>query len=266
MAKWLGLLVGALLGNAFNTAALILLSISGYVLGAWLERRSDPVLRHRKYLSKDHEAFQHLLHQSTFLMMGYLAKVDGRVSEQEIATAEEIFDSFHFDACGRQEAIRLFNAGKHSDFNLDSILNPLASVSRRHRNLIKVFLEIQARIVIADGGMDTARRRPFLSIARQLGFSEQLAGNILRRTQARASQVKNETAAGLDLDSAYALLEVSPDCSSQALKQAYRRAMSEHHPDKLMSEGATEQMIQTATEQTQLIQKAYQAIKAVRGL
>ncbi|MFC3150795.1 co-chaperone DjlA [Litoribrevibacter euphylliae] len=264
MAKWLGLLVGALLGNALNTAALILLSLSGYLFGVWLERRSDPILRHRKYLSKDHEAFQHLLHQSTFLMMGYLAKADGRVSEQEIATAEEIFDSFHFDSGGRQEAIRLFNAGKHPEFNLDSILNPLASVSRRHRSLIKVFLEIQARIVIADGGMDTARRRPFIMIARQLGFSEQLAGNILRRIQARTSQAKPSDASGLDLESAYALLEVPPNCSKQELKQAYRRAMSEHHPDKLMSQGATEQMIETATEQTQLIQKAYEAITAVR--
>ncbi|GLQ33395.1 co-chaperone DjlA [Litoribrevibacter albus] len=266
MAKWLALFVGGLIGNTINTAALVLLALAGYLFGVWLERRSDPLLRHRKYLSKDQEAFQHLLHYSTFMMMGYLAKADGRVSEQEIAAAEQVFDSFQLDANGRKDAIRLFNAGKHPQFQLDSILLPLASVSRRHRALMKVFLEIQARMVIADGGRgDQIRRRPFIMIAQRLGFSEQMASRILRRVSARAQARAASKQSVMTISDAYAMLEVREQCSAQELKRAYRKAMSEHHPDKLMSEGATEQMIQAATEQTQLIQEAYQIIQEARG-
>jgi len=264
MAKWLGLLVGALIGNSLNTAALVLLSIGGYIFGAWLERRSDPIVRHRKYLSKDHEAFRHLLHQSTFLMMGYLAKADGRVSKQEIATAEQIFTSFNLDESGRKDAIRLFNAGKHSEFQVETILQPLSSVARKHRNLIRVFLEIQARIVVADGHMNSSTRRPFLGVAKRLGFSEQVSANILRQIGAK-EEIRASTGSEYTLEQAYALLEVQADCSDKELKQAYRHAMSDHHPDKLMSEGATDEMIQAATEQTQAIQVAYQAIVESRN-
>ncbi len=265
MAKWLGLLIGGLIGNGINPAALVLLAISGYLLGAWLELRSDPMWQFRKKLSKDQEAFKHLLHQATFMMMGYLAKSDGRVSEQEIATAEAIFDSFHLNAKGRKDAIRLFNAGKDSEFQLDSILLPLSSVAKRHKALIKVFLEIQARMVIAEGGVNNAHRRPFLMIARQLGVTERAAMNILRRVSARSRTQSASSSDELTVKEAYALLDVPNDCSSQELKTAYRRAMSEHHPDKLISEGATDQMIQTATEQTQLIQSAYQTVTKARS-
>ena len=96
-------------------------------------------------------------------------------------------------------------------------------------------------------------------IARRLGFSDQAAGNIIRQVRARSV-----TPASIKMDDAYSLLDVSERCSDKELKLAYRRAMSEHHPDKLHKDGATDNMIQAATEQTQAIQHAYQSIKKKR--
>ena len=42
--------------------------------------------------------------------------------------------------------------------------------------------------------------------------------------------------------------------------------MSQHHPDKLVSKGLPEEMIELAKEKTQAISKAYQTLKEVRGL
>ncbi len=48
------------------------------------------------------------------------------------------------------------------------------------------------------------------------------------------------------------------------LKQAYRRLMSENHPDKLIAKGVPEAMIKLATTRAQEIQAAYEMIKKTR--
>ena len=42
--------------------------------------------------------------------------------------------------------------------------------------------------------------------------------------------------------------------------------MSQHHPDKLVSKGLPEEMIELAKEKTQEIRKAYENIKERRGM
>ena len=51
----------------------------------------------------------------------------------------------------------------------------------------------------------------------------------------------------------------------KALKRAYRKLMSENHPDKLIAQGVPEDMIKLATERSQEIQAAYEMIKKSRG-
>ena len=65
----------------------------------------------------------------------------------------------------------------------------------------------------------------------------------------------------LTLSQAYKILGVSKNSSEAEIKKAYRRLMSQHHPDKLVSKGLPDEMIQLATEKTQEIRKAYDLIK-----
>ncbi len=57
---------------------------------------------------------------------------------------------------------------------------------------------------------------------------------------------------------------MSPDCDDRSLKQAYRRLMSEYHPDKLIAQGVPESMIKLATEKAQEIQAAYETLRKAR--
>ena len=66
------------------------------------------------------------------------------------------------------------------------------------------------------------------------------------------------------LQDAYHLLGVDESVSEAVLKKTYRRLMSQHHPDKLVSKGLPEQMIKDATEKTQQIKSAYELIKKSR--
>lgn len=66
------------------------------------------------------------------------------------------------------------------------------------------------------------------------------------------------------LADAYRALGVAPDCTERELKRAYRKLMSEHHPDKLVARGVPESMMKVATGKAQEIQAAYELVTKSR--
>ena len=58
----------------------------------------------------------------------------------------------------------------------------------------------------------------------------------------------------------------APEASDREVKQAWRRLMSQYHPDKLIAEGMPEDMVRMATERTQEIQNAWEIVRKARGL
>ena len=63
----------------------------------------------------------------------------------------------------------------------------------------------------------------------------------------------------------YEVLGISKSASATEIKKAYRKLMSEHHPDKLVSKGLPKQALELAKNKTQDIQSAYEMIKDKRG-
>ncbi len=67
------------------------------------------------------------------------------------------------------------------------------------------------------------------------------------------------------LQAAYEVLGVSSDASDAEVKRAYRRLLSQHHPDKLVSKGLPEEMMKVASQKTHEIRQAYERIRDARG-
>lgn len=68
------------------------------------------------------------------------------------------------------------------------------------------------------------------------------------------------------LDAAYKVLGIDKSSSDDEVKKAHRRLMLKYHPDRLASQGLTEEMIRMYTEKAKDIQAAFDLIKKERGL
>ncbi|MCX6182282.1 MAG: DnaJ domain-containing protein [Bacteroidetes bacterium] len=69
---------------------------------------------------------------------------------------------------------------------------------------------------------------------------------------------------GMDLASAYTILETESSVSDDELKKAYRKMAIKYHPDKVASLG--EAHVKSATEKFQKVQQAYDTVCASRGI
>ena len=138
-----------------------------------------------------------------------------------------------------------------------------------------MLLEILLQVALADGQIDQAEEAILVRVAEGLGVPraqfQQILNMLLAQAQfsgAGRAHRGGQGAAGPSrpsLGQAYQVLGVTESASNQEIKKAYRKLMSEHHPDKLAAKGVPEEMIRMATEKTAEISKAYDMIKDSRG-
>lgn len=199
--------------------------------------------------------------ESTFAVMGALCKADGAVSRDEIQLAESMFARLNLSGEQRQSAMAAFSRGKAPDFDLDAEVAKFARVSHGRRPILQMFLQIQCATVAADGNVHPAEHQMLVRVARQLGLTEADVAQLeaLLRTGAPGPSPQHK------LEDAYTALGLSASATDSEIKQAYRRLMSQNHPDKLAGKGLPESMREMAEERSREISTAYAVIKEARG-
>lgn len=115
------------------------------------------------------EAVAEPFFQTTFEVMGNVAKSDGRVSESDIRAARAVMKDFALDEAQVARAIASFNIGKQTDYDTERTVMSLRRICAGRPDLLRTFLEIQVRVAI--GGSDLqGSSRPLLNrIAAMLG-------------------------------------------------------------------------------------------------
>lgn len=224
---------------------------------------------------------QNLFFITTFQVMGHLTKSKGRVTPADIQLASIIMDRMQLQGEARQLAQHAFREGKQANFPLRERLRQFRQACMGRGDLIKIFLEIQIQAAVADGVLHPNEQQVLNVIADELGISRRqfelfismMTGGAHFGQQGSSQQQSNyhqqggfyRAPQGPTLQDACSVLGVSPEDDALTIKRAYRKLMSEHHPDKLVAKGLPPEMMALAKEKAQKIQAAYELIRQEKG-
>ena len=188
----------------------------------------------------------------TFAVMGHIAKADGHVHPTEIAFAETIMKQMKLGDDLRAAAIKLFEQGKQPGFDAEALVLQFRQECQRRTSLYRMFVEIQIQASLADGVMSSEEEQALLKISNVLGFTEitfrqlemlvRFSMGMMGGSGASSSggdqyggdksrQSSSASSSKLTVRSAYKALGVEPSDDKATIKRAYRRLMSQHHPD-----------------------------------
>ena len=176
-----------------------------------------------------------------------LARIDGFLVEKEIKVVREVaaclkYSNIIFDHLLRMVAAqdRFVEPADTSDFKFTK---ETSSDKKNNSNQSSDFNQ-----------SDQANQKS------QSSKNEQSSQN----EKAKRSDQENyfsRSKSGDDLTAAYEALGVARDIDEDALKKAYRKLVSQFHPDKLQGQGLPPELINTATDRFKKIQGAYDYIK-----
>jgi DnaJ like chaperone protein len=212
------------------------------------------------------QAAQSQFLESTFAVMGALCKADGVVTRDEIRVSEELFARLQLSPEQKDAAKAAFTRGKAPDFDLDAEVDRVLLSARGSVGMFQLFLQVQLTAIAADGQVHPAEHEMLVRVARRLGLSELDVARLeaLLRAAAGGSSATSGPPPKQRIDDAYAALGISPEASESEIKRAYRKLMSENHPDKLAAKGLPESMRQLAEQRAREINVAYDLIRKAR--
>ncbi len=269
--KILGAFFGFLLGGPFGL-------LLGLFLGHKFDKARGSVFSGGFNSSGSQQERQAAIFHAAFAVMGHVAKAKGKVTQDEIRVASAIMDRMGLRGEARRQAQDAFREGKEHDFPLDDELYNVRRLCAGRPDLLQFFLEMQITAAFADGNLHPAEREILHRIAAALGFSSAQLEQRLRMQEAAfrfsqggggqyQQQGQWQAAPSRDqLADAYQVLGIEETASAQEVKRAYRKLMSEHHPDKLVAKGLPPEMMEVAKQKTQEIQSAYELIRKEKGI
>ena len=206
--------------------------------------------------------------RALFRVMGYLAKTDGRVTEDEIRAARLVMHRLGLNPSQVRRAIAWFDDGKQPGFPLVQQVREVRRVSARPMARRVLFVRLLLEVVLAKDALHREERARIWSICKELDIGRvelaQLEAMIRAQKGFRHSPAGDEDAARVQR--AYATLGVSPDASNDEIKKAYRRLMNRNHPDKLAGSNPGDDVIAEAGRRTREVRSAYEMLKARRSI
>lgn len=252
---WPITLLGALIGW-------LIASIPGALLGALLGQVLDRRLglnswtRLRERMGGDRTLMQG--DELLFFLLGRLAKSSGRISEAHIQAARQEMQRRRLSPTAQRLAIDAFYRGKSSG---EGLRDPLQRLRGKHDEA-KGILQACWRMARAQGQIDAREHELVMLWGRWMGWDSAAIATLdpsSGRRQGAPSPL------GGAYEQALRLLGVRADSEPQAIKRAYRRLLSKHHPDKQAGAGATALQVREATERTRELHNAYTLIRERRG-
>lgn len=260
-----GKVIGTLAGLATMKP---LFAILGLVLGHQFDRgfeaRYKSFREEGRRIGLQSDGF----HRALFRIMGHLAKIDGRVSENEIRAARSVMHRLGLGPTEVREAIGWFNEGKEPGFRLTATLREVRSKHARRGDTRAMFLRLLLEVSLAKNRLHQAERATLWNVCSELDIGRVELAQL--EAMIRAQRGFRSSPAG-DADServraAYRTLGVDASATNQEVKTAYRRLMNQNHPDKLEGSDPAPEVKAEAERRTREVRSAWELLKTRRSI
>lgn len=165
---WKGRIIGTIIGFLFGgIGAVIGFAIGYYFHDKQKNEEYKQILETKSAFSgTGSRAHDHaVLIQSTFRLMGYVARGAGRINESHIKQSEHIMNVMALNDRMRAFAIECFNQGKSDNFNLSDEALRLRALVGSNVTMLSFLLEIQVGVAIADEELSQGEHERLLNIA-----------------------------------------------------------------------------------------------------
>ena len=178
-----------------------------------------------------------------------LAKADGFDDPVEYAAFTEAFAP----RPESEPAVRRFyGLARGTTAGFEAYARRLADRYRACPNLLERVLQGLFHVAQADGAV-TAKEEAYLQ-----RVSDLFGVSPLRFRRIRADHL------GLPKGDPYAVLGVAPDVPDEDVRQAWKRALKEAHPDRATGRGLSEELVAAAERTTQALNAAFDAVMLER--
>lgn len=266
---------------------LVFLLLLPFVLGIglFLDGLLNPFAGPRK-LSQER---MDIYHNGVFRLAGYIARGQGRIDESQIARVTELLNYLTDDPVRRKGLINEFSVGKQDNFDPLQTCGEIKDAVydedvKKHR-----LLEFLVSIIFADGTIEEEERRRLWVVTEALNVPEYVVQRYIQQAQAmynfknfynqssgqsggygdsgRSDYSYNyqQQSSADSIANAYEVLGVSQGATQAEVKRAYLKLMKKYHPDRIASQGLSEEMVKIYTEKSKTIQQAYDVLKAHFG-
>lgn len=180
-----------------------------------------------------------------------MAAADGLVSDKEIMAFARVFRAPPEEA---DNVRRVFTLARQTVRGYESYARRIGKRYHDRPCLLEGVLDGLFQIAGADGAVTEAELTYLQTVSEAFGFE----AATFRRIKA--------THLGPERDDPYHILGVAHDAEFLEIRSAYRRLMSDHHPDRIVQMGAPREFEDAAHAKAAAITAAYARIRAERGL
>ncbi len=181
-----------------------------------------------------------------------MARADGDATPAEFAAFREVF---HVPDGELRNVERVFDLARRDTAGWDSYARQIAGMFPDRPEVLEDLVTCLFHIARADGIVSEDEREFLRGVASVFGLS---ASTFARLCAEAGGGCEHDPYGVLGLDMTTA--------DDEAVRQAYRRLMREHHPDRLIAAGMPQEFIAVATQKAAMINAAYDKIRRERGM
>jgi DnaJ like chaperone protein len=178
-----------------------------------------------------------------------LAKADGRADGLEYDAFAEVFTP---EEGSERNVERLYDLARQTTLGYESYARRLAKRYRNCPQLLEDVVDGLFHIAKSDGATTDNELAYLRRVSELFGLSD------LQFRRVKATHL------GSAPDDPYAVLSVAPDASDEAVRAAWRRALSEAHPDRVIARGLPPEYVEVAQAKSAALNAAYDTVMRER--